>query len=67
VDSFRSRLFVAFGDGLRGRGARRRRPVGLASLRSEPERDGEGVAEERQRRLATKWERSLRGAKGHRP
>ncbi|MEE9590212.1 MAG: hypothetical protein V3V97_19580, partial [Hyphomicrobiaceae bacterium] len=47
-----SRVYSAHGysslrSGLRGRGAKRRRPVGLASLRSEPERDGEGVAEER--------------------
>ncbi len=43
----RSRLFVAFGDGLRMDAAKPRRAVALASLRSEPEHDGGGVAEER--------------------
>ncbi|MEE9589342.1 MAG: hypothetical protein V3V97_15110 [Hyphomicrobiaceae bacterium] len=35
------------GPWLREGAAKPRRPVGLASLRSEPERDGGGIAEER--------------------
>ncbi len=73
---FAAHGYSALRAGLRERGAKRRRAVALASLRSVPVHDGAELVEERQRRLAPRlgWllggkrhkseARSLRGARG---